>query len=88
MPRFAITDPRSQDAADKQAVLEAIFSVVANPRDWKAPIDVEIADHPTLLEMIADAVVHFTATSAVFTPVRPGRVRVVAAGYRAGPAGP
>lgn len=87
MGKFAI-NAVDQHYADKQAVLEAAFAVVANPRDWKAPIDVVISDQPTLLEMVTDAIVHFTATVPSFSPIETGRVRVQAAGYRAGPAGP
>lgn len=87
MGKFTI-NAVDQDYAEKQALLEAAFHIVANPKDWKAPIDTVIAAHPTLLEMIADAIVHFTATVPTFVETEHGRVRVRAAGYRAGPAGP
>ncbi len=88
MGKFAITAPAAQDYASKQAVLEAAFAMVANPSDWRAAIDAEIVNDPGLREMVADAIIHFTATEPTFTFAGPHHVRVQAVGYRAGPAGP
>jgi len=63
---------------------EAAFRLVANPTDWKAPIDARVpADK---LVAVVRAIAFYTATSATVTPE--GDVfRVTSIGYRSGPAG-
>lgn len=74
----------------RQPYLEAAFSAVQNPADWKAPIDYILRatkDEP-LVRMICEAIEHFTATVATVTPVSGDDhlLRIQAKGYRLGPA--
>lgn len=75
--------------------LRCAFDMVANPDDWRAPVD-SVVD-ARFVELVKAAVEFFTATSATTRPEHgrearrspvPNPVRVRAAGYRAGPAGP
>jgi hypothetical protein len=62
------------------------FDLVADPDDWKAPVDGFIDEVD--LVAVAAAVTYFTATVARATPGPiPGRYHITADGYRAGPAG-
>jgi len=64
--------------------LKAAFDLVANSKDWKAPVDAVV---PVAMDgVVAAAVEFYTATKASFAVVK-GGLRVSAAGYRAGPAG-
>lgn len=70
-----------------QAQLSAAFDRVANPNDWRAPIDkVLLAERAT--PAVSAAVEFYTATQATITDLGNGFVRVTAVGYRMGPAGP
>ena len=68
--------------------LRAAFDKCANQTDWKAPIDFitskAFASFP--IEVYAEAISHFTATTAKITDLGNGAVRIQAAGYRKGPA--
>jgi len=56
--------------------------------DWKAPINcVVVEPDATIRRQLAEAVEHYTATEAVFTPLGDGAYHVQAVGYRMGPAG-
>lgn len=83
--RIKACDRYSQDE------LGAAFDRVADPRDWRAPINAVIA--PDRRTITACAIVHFTATKPRFTPLgnpgssAPKMLLVRALGYRAGPAG-
>jgi len=83
------TDFSDYDAA--QAKLTAAFDQVMTLEDWRGPIHAVVGEDADL-PLIAEAVIHFTATVPSFTRVTmPGGatyVRVEADGYRAGPAGP
>ena len=68
-----------------QAELTEAFKLVQPETHWKDPID-KVVPSQTDLALIAEAVIHFTATVPTFEPV-PGGYRVRAAGYLAGPAG-
>lgn len=78
-----------------EAELNDAFNLVADPRDWKAPINSWIrggnrADglDIALLAKIAAAVEFFTGGKAKFgCDISGANVKVTAAGYRAGPAG-
>lgn len=72
----------------RQPFLEAAFSAVQNPADWKAPIDYILrasTDEP-LVKLICEAIEHFTATKATVTEIESQLVRIQADGYRLGPA--
>ena len=65
-----------------------VFDLVADPADWKAPIDAFIKYAWNISpEAVNDAIVHFTATEASFIHETHG-FHVKAEGYRKGPAGP
>ncbi|MGH9316895.1 MAG: hypothetical protein ACRD1P_07300 [Thermoanaerobaculia bacterium] len=66
--------------------LDEAFNKVRTDGDWRAPIDaiIDEADRGA----VDAAVIYFTATEATFTSAGDGRLRVIAAGYRMGPAGP
>lgn len=68
--------------------IEAAFNLVRHTADWKAPIDrvVQLADCHAERIMIT-AVEWFTGTEATLERLTGNDVRVIAAGYRAGPAG-
>lgn len=75
--------------------LKIAFDLVADPKDWRAPINavvlVEARDAVGVtLGEIAAAIVHYTATKPdIFVLTVPaGAVVFRAEGYRAGPAGP
>ena len=79
--------PRYTDAKLRQA-----FEAVADPQDWRAPIDATLSRlHLEKIggwPMVAAAVEHFTATTPKLLVNPVGRVNYIsAAGYRAGPAG-
>lgn len=69
-----------------EAELSAAFNSVADPDDWKAPVDAVClkADR----ERVKAAVIFYTATEPMFFPNDETTIRVEADGYRAGPAGP
>lgn len=69
------------------ALLQHVFQALAPANDWRGPIDVTVdAD---MEELSREAIVHMTATPVARHIVEGerGRVRLVAAGYRMGPAG-
>lgn len=85
--------PAKEARLIEQALCEKAFDLVADPNDWKAPINRTIfADTSDFCpEFICHAVQYFTATPCIYKEVtRYGRKcwRFEAAGYRAGPAGP
>jgi hypothetical protein len=73
-----------------QEQLEAAFKKVRNKEHWKNPVDA-IIDATEDTELINEAVIHFTATTAEFAHIRcgpnKGKIHVKADGYRLGPAG-
>ena len=69
-----------------QSQLEEAFKVVQPASHWKNPIYKVIPDIYDRA-LIAESIVHFTATEATFTPAGEGYVKVTADGYFAGPAG-
>jgi hypothetical protein len=69
-----------------QPMREELFRLVANPVDWKAPIDT-LVPTKTDLAMLVDAIEFFTATKPIITYAGLDGFHVVAVGYRAGPAG-
>lgn len=71
----------------RSALLQHVFHALAPANDWRGPIDVTVdAD---MEELSCEAIVHMTATPVARHIVagERGRVRLVAAGYRMGPAG-
>jgi hypothetical protein len=87
--------PKVRDWANnydvEQAELTAAFDLVEPSTHWKDPIDA-VVPATADLELIQEAVIHFTATTPTFTRCPSGdptdcRIRVQADGYRAGPAG-
>ena len=79
-----------RDSNDR-ARLEAAFNMVADPNDWRAPIDAYVPKDTDLV-LLEEAIVFYTATTPTFTVAlgkdQVMRIRVRADGYRAGPAGP
>lgn len=83
-----------------QAQLEAAWSKVADPKDWKAPVKAIVVAEDLVVTLYA--ISHFTATEASVRPADGDHLRedgkivgasiasfhVAAPGYRAGPAGP
>ena len=76
-----------------QTQLDHAFEAVANPSDWRAPIDITL-DVMGALEaaggwaVVREAIQHFTATVPTIVyglGARSARIRAI--GYRAGPAG-
>lgn len=69
-------------------LLDKAFAIVADPKDWKAPIDtiIRIEDYYDLL-IILTAIEHFTATKATYDMVEDRVYHIKSVGYRAGPAG-
>ncbi len=70
----------------EQAELTAAFDLVKPTGHWKNAISCRV-DAGANLELIQEAVIHFTATVPTFTRCASGRILVKAAGYYAGPAG-
>jgi hypothetical protein len=67
--------------------MEKYFNMVANPNDWRAPIDAVIAMGKFM--KCKAAVEFFTSTELIIVyESKGGKVRVQATGYRNGPAGP
>lgn len=66
--------------------LRATFRLVADPEDWKAPINEYVPQGVDQAEL-AEAIMYMTATEAYFETESDGRVKVRAMGYRMGPAG-
>ena len=66
------------------------FSFVKNREDWKAPIDTTIHEESVeyTMDFLCYAVRFMTATEAHISREPGGMLRVRAAGYRNGPAGP
>lgn len=66
--------------------LDLAFKLVANPNDWKAPIDARVARD--LVHEVVCAIQFYTAAPIEVLPTdHPGSFRVVSCGYRLGPAG-
>ena len=65
--------------------LEAAFDAVKDQAHWKNPIDAVV--EPTMRDVLEHAIPFFTGTPADFDEVegRPHVIRVMAAGYFAGP---
>ena len=73
-----------------QAQLDTAFTLLADPADWRGPIDALVAE--TGVGLAIAAIEHFTATSPnvalAQNPVDNRVWRVTSEGYRNGPAGP
>ena len=67
-----------------QAELTAAFQLVANRDHWKNAISARV-EADADLELIQEAIIHFTGTVPTFERCPSGRVLVKAAGYYAGP---
>lgn len=84
---FTVT-PSNQDWTDydaAQATLTAAFELVEPTSHWKDAICCFVPEGADLA-VVAEAIIHFTATVPTFE-VTGGGIVVRAAGYRAGPAG-
>ena len=69
--------------------LDTAFKRVHPTDDWRGPIDAYIREKdPKERNKIIAAVMFYTTTKATMTCVGGDRYRVLAAGYRNGPAGP
>lgn len=76
MPKFAETD----------GVFGPLFDMVAPRDDWRGPINA-VVPYEADVAGICAAVEFYTATKATVKDAK-GGFRIVAKGYRAGPAGP
>lgn len=66
--------------------LDQAFDSVCSKDDWKDSIDAVIDKKDQ--DLVTEAIIYFTATSPSFLQVKQkGKIRVVAEGYRMGPAG-
>ena len=65
--------------------LEAAFARVTPATHWKDRIDTVLPIAGFDPNLMADAIAHYTGTEALFTLSGWDKVRVIAAGYRAGP---
>lgn len=80
----------------EHTVLEPFFDIVQTSDDWRDPINTRIRFDGDITQNIIDrtlvqikhAVRFYTATEAKITQESPTEFRVVAKGYRNGPAGP
>lgn len=91
-----MTTPDLNKMNEQRARLVELFDLVADPRDWKGPINA-VVELKTLRALnanandIDDAIEFFTATRGVYSATLvEGRdaLYIQAPGYRAGPAGP
>ncbi len=75
--------------AIQKSVFGDAFDAVKDQDDWRAPVNRLVRFDNTVYdpEVIANAVEYFTATKATIVYTAKG-FRVMADGYRAGPAGP
>ena len=76
---------RAAELTAEKRELEPYWNRVADPEDWKRPIDSYV--HKDDLEKTKAAIAFFTATEATATVLQPNWYRVAADGYRRGPAG-
>jgi hypothetical protein len=67
-------------------LFRAGFALLHNPKDWKGPINAVV---PRITaDFFAECIRFMTATEPVYAnDVKPGFVRLLSIGYRAGPAG-
>jgi len=88
------TDPKDSSNPkffdlEKVGELRKAFDRVADPRDWRNPIDTEIyVETREEVELIKEAITFFTATVPTADGWLGGKVRFKSEGYRNGPAGP
>lgn len=71
--------------------LQPAFNLVADPANWKNPIDRTIdlgdcEDPATFLATIKESIEFYTATDGTVAQVGPTTYRITAPGYYAGPA--
>ena len=71
----------------KHERMQEVWARIGPSPDWKAEVRCTAETDQEADEM-ADAIVYFTATVPVMSRTRDGKLELVAAGYRAGPAGP
>ncbi len=74
----------------QRALLKGAFDLVANRKDWKAPINTYLGDYVDSTysaDVIVQAVLFFTGTECTYTREGTG-YRFESVGYRAGPCGP
>jgi hypothetical protein len=65
----------------------ALFDTVADPLNWKGPIDALVWLADDEVDDMAYAIEFFTATTPTITKAPLGGYHITAAGYAAGPAG-
>jgi hypothetical protein len=81
----------------QQNVLKAVFDEIANPNDWRQPINAVVTIHRTSgihLGLYTDAITYFTGTVPSIFIVEDwtkecdfAKFRIVSEGYLLGPAG-
>jgi len=72
----------------KHGELQAAFDRVADPKDWRGPIDFQGDMTPEEAQASCEAIRFFTACEPTLQELCAGGYRIKAEGYRAGPAGP
>jgi hypothetical protein len=77
----------NQEYEAHHKAMQDAFNLVCNPADWRAPIYDAVIDAADE-DRVREAVIYFTATVPTFSPMKGGKLRVNAVGYRNGPAGP
>lgn len=85
----SVLDPLEWLAVER-VIMHDAFNSVAPRDDWRKPIDatVDVSSLGISPQVVALAVAYMTSTEASVEENARGMVRVRAAGYRAGPAGP
>jgi len=77
-----------------QAQLDTAFDLVADPADWRAPIDYTGRISMAGLNLVDKAIAHFTGTTMTMVLKETGTGsaahlwHITATGYRNGPCGP
>lgn len=79
----------AQEQNAKQPERERLFKLVADPADWKAPIEAFIKYGWNIsFDQLNDAIMHFTGTEIYYLQHEIHGYTVKAVGYRNGPCGP
>lgn len=82
-------EPRKLTTEQHAELMRFAFRQIADPNDWRAPIDAIVPE--SMVSLCCDAVMFMTATNASVTSVGlvngSAMYRVTSIGYRSGPAG-
>lgn len=83
----------NKDHFARAPIYRAVFDLVSNSKDWKAPVVAEIRDDDPMLGLIIESIRFMTATEPdifITGTCEDGHrmLTLVSEGYRNGPAGP